>query len=603
MSSAFRLNLTILSTLALIVGGYLILQAIEASVIKRRSEIAILRCLGVTPQQIRQAWLAESIILGVGGSALGVVIGFLLAQGMVRGISATVNTLYYETTAQSAAFDPREALLAFGFGVVISVIAGWLPAREASKVAPAHAAITGRRGGGLKFLQKPWLGVLLTVLAIGLAKLPPYTTSLGSTIPLGGYASAFFFLLGISILAGVFFPIIHWLLTSFRKEPRRAYAASQFRLPEGRHRLAAAGLVTAFGMSAAMGILVASFESTLTAWIQQMLKADVYIASAGAQSVTNENKIPEKTWHRILTTKGIAGYDRLRRYTIDYEGRETWLGGSDYNNINNHLQVIWVDEPDDSVGTEMVRNEKDGRFPAWVSETFSRRFSVAKGDVFEIPTPIGRQPIRAVGIYADYGSERGTILVNRRYTREWFGDNALNNLAIYLDKGVDADRWVADFSKEFPGIVVRTNRKLRDDALRLFKQTFRVTYALEGIAVIIAVAGLGLAMVGLLLERKTELATLKELGMTRRGIARAAMWEGIGLSVVGVVGGLILSVFLGWLLVYVVNRQSFGWTLNFQVPWFMFLGLVIALISTGAIVAWIVGYKIANIQSDEIEVE
>ena len=597
MSAAFRLNLTILSTLALIVGAYLILQAMEASVIKRRSEIAILRCLGVTPGQIKVAWLAECVILGVGGSLLGVLLGFLLAQGMVRGISATVNALYYETTSKSAGFDMGEASIAFIFGLLVSLVAGWLPAREAGSVSPAHAASSGRLGGGLKLLQKPWLGVGLVGLAFVGSRVPPYVNAGGDRIPIGGYAAALFFLLGLSILGGCLFPLVARFLMLNGKEPRRTYAASQYRMPEGRHRLAAAGLLAAFGMSAAMGILVASFEGTLTGWIQQILKADVYIASAGGQSVVSENKIPEQKWKTILATPGIDGFDRLRRYTIDFKGDETWLAGSDYNNKGRHLQLIWVDPPKRD-GPNSLHQMKQGRYPAWVSESFSRRHKIGQGDNFEIPSPQGDKPIVVDGVYADYGSERGTIICHRSYTSHWFADTALNNLAVYLKEGTDDERWVAEFTRDFPGIIARTNRALRDDALRLFKQTFSVTYALEGIAVVIAVAGLGLAMVGLLLERREELQTLKELGMDRKSIALSAMWEGIGLSLVGVVGGLILSLILGWLLVYVINVQSFGWTLDFRVPWLSFLALAMALIATGAIVSWLVGYRIANLRSD-----
>ena len=313
--------------------------------------------------------------------------------------------------------------------------------------------------------------------------------------------------------------------------------------------------------------------------------------------MVSENKIPEQKWKTILATPGIDGFDRLRRYTIDFKGDETWLAGSDYNNKGRHLQLIWVDPPKRD-GPNSLHQMKQGRYPAWVSESFSRRHKIGQGDNFEIPSPQGDKPIVVDGVYADYGSERGTIICHRSYTSHWFADTALNNLAVYLKEGTDDERWVAEFTRDFPGIIARTNRALRDDALRLFKQTFSVTYALEGIAVVIAVAGLGLAMVGLLLERREELQTLKELGMDRKSIALSAMWEGIGLSLVGVVGGLILSLILGWLLVYVINVQSFGWTLDFRVPWLSFLALAMALIATGAIVSWLVGYRIANLRSD-----
>lgn len=597
MSAAFRLNLTILSSLALIVGAYLVLQAMEASVIRRRSEIAILRCLGVTPSQIRRAWILESLVLGLFGSFLGLGLGFILAQGMVRAIGSTVNTLYYETTSKAAGFDMGEASFAFLFGTVVSVIAGWLPAREASEVPPAHAVTKGARGGGLKILRYPLLGLAITIAAWLAAQLPPLNPAPGKLVPVGGYLAAFLFMIGLSILAGVLFGPISRLLSHRGGSPERLYAASQLRLPEGRHRLAAAGLLVAFGMSAAMGILIASFDTTLNAWIRQMLRADIYIAAAGSQSVVSENRLPASVWQEIVDSPEIDGYDRLRRYSITFEGRDTWLAGADYNTGGRHLQLIWIDTPSDP-SPSSLNHDGEGPAPAWISESFSRSFARKTGDIVSVPTPQGSQTVKIAGIYADYGSERGTILVSRQLTSEWFRDDSLNNMAIYLKPGTDAERWLAGMKSRHPEVVARTNAKLRADSLRLFRQTFSVTYALEGIAVIIAVTGLGLAMAGLLLERRNELGTLKELGMTRGGIANAAMWEGIGLSLAGVTGGLVLSLLLGWLLVFVINRQSFGWTLGFTVPWLSFSILAAAMIATGGLVARIVGYRIANLKSD-----
>ncbi|MDF1755299.1 MAG: FtsX-like permease family protein [Verrucomicrobiales bacterium] len=601
MSAAFRLNLTILSTLALIVGAYLILQAMEASVIQRRSEIAILRCLGVTPRQIQKAWLVESAILGLLGSLLGVILGLGLAQGMVRAIASTVNTLYYETTTSSASFHLGEIGVAFVFGTLVSLLAGWLPAREAASTPPAHAANSGARGGGLKLLQKPLPGILLMVIATGFAFLPPWIPEGGGPVALGGYHSAFCFLLGLSILAGSLFRVVAKFLKGRGNDPQRNYAASQFRLPEGRHRLAAAGLLAAFGMSAAMGILVASFETTLNAWIRQMLKADIYIAAPGAQSSISENKIPESVWKTLVDRPGIEGVDRLRRYQISLAGKDTYLAGADYNQSGRTLQLIWVDPPVNRSADALEAMVGNDLHPAWISEGFARQYQKRRGDRFKLPTPEGAKKVEVSGIYADYGSERGTVLVSRKYTSVWFDDSSLNNIAIYLESGVDEEAWLANLQKSFPGVVARTNRHLRDDALRLFRQTFSVTYALEGIAVVIAVAGLGLAMVGLLLERMVELGTLKELGMTRRQIAKAAMWEGLGLSITGIVGGLILSLILGWILVYVVNRQSFGWTLNYEIPWVSIAALSAAMLATGGFVAWLVGYRIANLRSDLVD--
>tara|TARA_R110000850_G_scaffold125485_5_gene243891 strand:+ start:2480 stop:5128 length:2649 start_codon:yes stop_codon:yes gene_type:complete len=601
MSSAFRLNLTILSGLALLVGTYLIMQAMEAAVIKRRAEIAVLRSLGVTPLQIRRAWIIEGLTLGIAGSALGVVIGIILALGMVGAISRTVNTLYYETTTNAIEIGVAEIGFSMLFGIAASLIAILVPARDAAMAPPAQMMRQGAPGGGLIFLRKPWLGCLFTAAGLAAAFLPPLCLKGGSIVPVGGYVAALLLVLGGSILIGLLFQPLGTMISRLARNaaPMWGYAMSQLRHPGGRHRLTAAGLAVAIGMSAAMGILAASFENTLTSWIGQILRADLYVSGAGAQSVNNENNLSRETWETISEMPGIAGLDKLRRYRVSIQGKETFLGGSDYHDDQERtLKLIWLEAPE-IPGEQGLLRDLEGAIPGWFSESFCRRFGVKKGGIVDLPTPAGSHPVLIDGIYAEYGNEAGMIIVHRNYTREWFGDDEASQMAVYLEEGTDAERAKEAIESAFPTLRVRTNTRLREESIRIFHQTFSVTYALEAIAVLIAVTGLGLALAGLLLDRRNELATLKSLGATRREIAIGAMVEGVGIAGVGLIGGITMSFALGWVLIYVINPQSFGWTLIYRVPWLSFIGLTIVTLLAAGIVAYGVGYRNAELRSDQ----
>ncbi|MDF1824515.1 MAG: FtsX-like permease family protein [Verrucomicrobiales bacterium] len=602
MSAAFRLNLTILSGLALLVGIYLIMQAMEAAVVKRRGEIAVLRSLGVTPAQIRAAWLWEGFILGLAGAIVGIILGRLMAMGLVVAISRTVNTLYYETTTSAVTLERGEILFSLVFGVTASLVAALIPAREASMTLPAQSMREGGQGGGLALLRQWPLGLILLAVGIGFAFVPPRVLASGSIVPLGGYLAAVVLVLSASLLIGLLFkPLSMILKRGGKDDPMRLYAASQLRRPEGRHRLTAAGLAVAIGMSAAMGILVASFETTLTGWIQQLLKADLYVAAAGTNSVTNGNTLSASTWEMIEDIPGVSGTDKIRRYEVSVQENNFFLGGVDYNDDpDRFLQLMWL-EPPALKGPASLETRSGEAFPGWASESLARRFSLEVGSRIPLPTAEGERPIEVAGIFAEYGNETGTLLVARKFTREWFGDDRISNLAVYLDPEADVELVLETIRKTFPGLVARTNRKLRTDSIRIFHQTFAVTYALEAIAVFIAVAGLGLALAGLLLERRDELATLKALGATRREIARSAMWEGIGLALAGLTGGYLLSFLLGWILIFVINPQSFGWTLSYHVPWFSYIALAAITLSTAAGVAWSVGYRNANLRGERKE--
>lgn len=596
MSAAFRLNLTILSGLALLVGIFLIMQAMEAAVTKRRGEIAILRSLGVTPAQIRRAWLLEALVLGLAGGVLGILLGRLLASVLVGAIAGTVNTLYYETTTRAVTLHPGEAAFSLFFGLFASLVAGWIPAREASLVPPAQALRQGSLGGGLALLRRWPAGILFLGAALVVAHLPSMTLPGGTAFPLGGYLAALLAVFGGGILLGLLFRPVSRMLAAGRGEAMRKYASSRLAAAGGRHRLTAAGLSVAIGMAAAMAILVASFEKTLTSWIGQILQADLYVAAPGAPSVANANTIAETDWRRLLSLPGVDGADTLQRQNVTYEGREVLVGGADYHDDpGRHLQLFWIDPPEKK-GPDGL---EDGS--AWVSEPFARRFGKWKGDSVDLPTPAGIRTVPITGVYADYGNESGTVLLSRERISRWFGDTGVSNLAIYATPGTDPEELLERIRSGFPAFVARTNGRLREESIRIFHQTFAVTYALEAIAVLIAMGGLGLAVAGLLMERRNELATLRSLGATRRAIARAAMWEGLGIAFAGLAGGIAVSFFLGWILIAVINPQSFGWTLRYAVPWHGFVLLSGATLATAAAVGWAVGYRSANLPSDREE--
>ena len=603
MTGAFRLNLTVLSTLALLVGVYLILQALEAAVVRRRKEIAILRSLGVSSAQVRRAWFFEALALGICGTLLGLVLGWGAAQLSVGNIAKTVSALYHETTTRAAGWHSGEALFAACFGIAASLVAGWLPARDAAATPPVQSLRGGERGGGPRLLRSPWLGAALVAIGWLFCQAPPPVTASGGRIPLGGYLAALSWLTALSILCSILFrPLSSWLGRKQRGGPSSRYAVSQLRQPSGRHRLTAAGLVVAVGMAAGMGILVHSFEGTLSGWIRQLLKADLYVAPAGIGSASSEATLSKATWQALGEDPAVAGIDIIRHYPIEIDGKRTTLAGSEYADHDRSLRLSWRQKPVDPDPNSMKTPTTEGLSPAWISESFAIRFDKQRGDFVDLPTPGGIQRVEITGVYVDYHNESGTVLVNRSFLVDWFnGSEAISNMAVFLNPDADIDtvreRWIS----KHPSLVIRTNTRLRDEALRVFHQTFAVTHALEAIGIAVAVAGLALTLASLMIERRNEVMTLKQLGMTRRQLATATAIESVGIAGVGTAAGLLLSLALGYVLIHVVNRQSFGWTLQFAVPWVTFVGLALVTLLTSATVGWFIGRNGTHLKAERQE--
>lgn len=602
MTRAFRLNLTILSLLALLVGLYLVFQALDGAVVRRREEIAILRSLGVTAAEIRRLWLGEAALLGLLGGGLGLLLGWAGAQGAVRLVGRTVNALYYATAADAAALRADECMMALILSLGTSLLAGWLPAKAAADTPPAQVLGRGATAtfAGPRLWRRSGLAGLLVAAGVGLAGLPPVQLSGGGRLSLAAYGAALAWVFAAGMWGG-------WVLRLLGRAVSRSrwgnasvilrLAASQLREPSGRHRLAVAGLVCAVAMTAGMAILVGSFDTTMRRWIARTFQADLYVSSDGAQSASTENRISPATWRRVLDHPSVAEAQVLQAARIELPAGETLLVGADLDFFRRHARPAWREEPEDpsAFGATLVNT------PVFVSESFAERFRVRRGSRVVVPTPAGAEEVRVAGVFSDYGNERGSMLVARERFVRWFGDELASSLILVLHPGHAPEAVRGDLQREHPGLAVFTQAYLRGEALRIFRQTFAITHALELIGVLVAVAGLGFTMVSLLWERRGELTTLRALGLRRGELAAAAAWEGALTAASGVFVGLLTSGALGWLLIHRVNRQTFGWTLETDLPWGQLAALAATVIGTATWTAWLAGRWGARLPAEQEE--
>ena len=588
MTRAFRLNLTILSLLALAVGLYLIFQALDGAVVRRREEIAVLRSLGVAAREIQKAWLLEAASLGFVGSIVGLLLGWLGAQVAVKLVGRTVNALYYATEADHAGIDWVEATLTLVLGTAASILAGWLPAKAAAEIPPAQSLGQGKTAtfAGPAILRRLDVAIVLIIVGVAFSFLPPWRLTGGVRISFAAYACALCWILGAGILGGSLVKVLAQRLKGFGRESATLRLGLSYLVePSGRHRLALAGLVCAVSMTAAMAVLVGSFNRTMTGWIARTFQADLYITSDGAQNASVENRITPGVWRQIIADPAVTRAQVVQAARILLPGGDTLLVGSNPDFFQTYAQPAWAEPP---LGGRFFANGTEGR-EAIVSESFAERFAMHRGAAVEIPSPSGEHTVTIAGVYSDYGNERGSIMIPREAFSAWFGDDLASNLILVLRPGENPLAVRAGFRQRFPGLAVFTQPHLRAEATRIFQQTFSITYALEIIGMAVAVAGLGFTMASLLWERRDQLGTLRALGMRRNEIAAAAAWEGALTALAGVLVGIGASLALGWLLIFRVNKQTFGWTLETSIPWLQLLGLAGLVIAAAAITGWFAG--------------
>ena len=586
MLAAFHLNLTALSWVALVVGLFLVYNTVTISVIARREEIGTLRALGVTKGRIQRLFLGEAAALGTVGTVLGIGAGRLLADAALGLTSTTVSTLYIATAAAAPSMTWPVIALAFAVGVPLSLLAAWLPAQEAGSVPPTNA-IRGQDR------LEPRVRVSRTALAGGaavlgvayiLAQLGPVNGR-----PLFGYASSFATLIGASLLV----PAILFLLSRLGRTPLRSLAGVEGLLAHAnlssaipRLSISIAALALSLSMMVAVAVMIGSFRDTVAYWVNQTLQADLFIGSGRAPAVGTQQTLSPDVIDLVSRHPQVAAVDSLRRLDIVYEDAIVILGAGQLDVLSTHGSLLFR-EPSD--GQLALRRAIDGG-AVIVSEAFANRHGKSVGDQVSLETPQGRRTYQVSGVYYDYAADRGAIIMHRPTLERDFGRVSPASLAVYLRTGADVERVrqelldrVADLGSNQSSyrVFISTNSALRQEVLRIFDSTFAITYALEMIAVTVAMLGVAATLLTLVIERRREIAMLRLIGAARRQVQRVVVIEAAIIGAASQAIGLAVGLALSLLLVHVINVQSFGWTIQFSVPYMFLLQVsVVVVIAT-----------------------
>jgi len=584
MLSAFRWNLKLLSYIALIVGAFLIYNTISVSVVRRRGEIGIVRAIGASPFQVLSAFLLEAVLVGVTGSMLGIPFGRLLAGWAVKLMGTTVSALYVSSRPGAIALTPWSASLALLIGVGMTLVSAWSPAREAARVAPIEAMARGRREFEVRAGKTSSLGfaAAAAALAVVFALLSPVNGK-----PIFGYCAAL-----LAVVAAAL--AIPWFVE--RATTLAGKLLSKMLAVEGllasrsligslrRTSVLVAALCTAVAMMTAVAIMVGSFRQTVVLWMDSSLPADLYLRPAGNPAADQHPTISPQLSDAIAKLPGVRAAQRLRAYEINYQGMPATLGSLDLLDAHNDRQTAFLSgrAPGD------VLDELRGAEAVIVSEPFSYKHHVKRGGTVQLSLGEVQRDFRVADVYYDYASERGVILLDRTVLLRSLPDPAPSNIAVF----VSADSNAAAVRKEIEDIaeqlhtrvLIFDNRDLRKQAVQIFDRTFAITYALQAVAILVAVMGVAGAFLALVIDRRRELGLLRYLGAASIQLRKIILNEAALLGALGCLSGLALGFFLSLILIFVINKQSFGWTIRLHWPFALLAG-AIALIWSATVFA------------------
>jgi putative ABC transport system permease protein len=579
MIGAFQLNLAALSLISLLVGLFLIYNTVANAVVRRRMEIGLLRSLGLTGNQVTGLFLGEALLLGLLGLALGLPLGVLLASQLVGMVSQNITSLYILVSIQHLFVAPAAVVAAIGLALGAVLLAAWFPAREAATIPPVEALSLGHLESKSASHLHRWLWLSLSLFAIA-GLLAVLSLRVGPAWL--SFAVALLTLLGFAFLSP---PINAWVSRLGPHRPLSAlFAFRHFGRSLHRNSVTVAALVTALAMLTGVSIMIYSFKSTVEVWLNRSVTADVFVAPAASLVVGHRITLPPEIEPTVAPLPGLAAYDTYREIKFQFRDRPAKLVAIRFEVAAQHNPLTFVQGDGRTI---LPRARAQGEVV--VSEAFSRKFSVGVGDSLPLKTPQGSRNFRVAGVFYDYTTDAGIILIDAQTFQQEWKDSGLNSLALYLQPGANSDQakaWLRSRLAPYGEYLTFSNRDLRQQVFRIFDQTFAVTYILQTIGVLISGLGICLSLLILIAERRREIGVLRAVGATRAQVMQIILTEAGLTGLVGASLGLIAGLALAVVLTYVINLAFFGWTIHWAWPWGFLAGLPVAV----TVVAVIAGY-------------
>jgi putative ABC transport system permease protein len=579
VTRAYRVNLNMLALVALFTGAFLVFSTQSQSVLRRCRSLALLRALGVTRGELRRALLGEGLALGAAGSFLGVLLGALIAAAILRFLTADLGSGQLRTAAHSLSAAPLPMLGFLVVGILVAGIGAWVPARNAAAQPPARA-LKGADGGHLIGARAGWrLGVVLLMLGAALAVLPPI-----GGLPLFGYAAIAALLFGAVLLV----PSVTLHGLSLAPRTHRVVvdtAVAQLRENAGLSALSLASIIVSFSLMVAMAIMVYSFRVSFDHWLGRLLPADLQMR----EPVGNDTAFWSADDQRLLeAVPGVSRIEfrRTRQVLLDPARAPVTLiarGASD-SQAAGQIPLL-QSAPPAAAGAAGAAGAAP---PAWISEALQDLYGYKVGDQLLLPLAGRIQRFTIAGAWRDYARLSGSVVISRPSYVAATADRSANEGSIWVAAGADPAAVEKTLRARVPGadsVEITTSSALHERSLQIFDRAFRITYALEVIAVIIGLTGVSFAASATALARRAEFGMLRHVGMLRRQVIGMLANEGILTSAFGVIYGLALGLALSLVLVYVINRQSFNWSIDLAIPAWQLAMLSVTLIGAAAITA------------------
>jgi len=565
---AYQLNLSILSFASLFVGMFLVYSLVALNAASRRRELAIMRATGASAQHVFFIFLMEGAFLGIVGWLVAIPLGNLLIKYLLHGVSQTISTLFVRVQVDSLSLSATEIIFSFVVTVGISILAAYQPAREAMQVPPKEALEKSHRGRQNRRTptQLALWGVVCILLVLPLSRMPAILD-----MPLPGYLAILLLFIGFALMAPWILNIISQKLSTLllRQLGMPAYLAGRYVRDSGtRTSVSVGALITAVALFASLVIMIHSFRQTVEYWTVETIKGDLFLTSKMGEINQFRYPIPKQVREDLQAYAREVDILPNRRFFLNYGKFPYEFELMDMQGFLQYASFFWLKGNPQKIRQALKLGEG-----VIISEVFSNRTGLKVGDNFKAQIESSTVELPILGIVRDYRTHGGVVFYsmkhfNIRYHQTYWGGLRL----FFKDRSQNLDLAVARLRNDIINrmgeyVDMYSGKALRSAVLRIFDETFAVTTVLLLIALVIAALGIATTLTVLVLERSRQLNTLFAIGASYKQIRTMIFWEASLMVVIGEFCGIVCGFILSYLLVFVVNKQSFGWTFIYGVNW------------------------------------
>jgi putative ABC transport system permease protein len=593
--ASFRYNLQFVSLIAILVGIFLLYSTVFVSVVKRRTEIGILRGLGADKKTLILLFTIQGVVLGFIGTILGIIFGQFAAYFSVIAVEKTISTMYSTISISDYLITKRDVLEALFLGLLVSLLASAIPSFESSKIRPNESSREGSFEGKYRGYQKYFFlgGVFLIFSGVILSYLDYIYTPF--EFPILAYLGILLIIAGFTFVSPFYLSIILRIIKKPSEMIFRAIGKITLGDMKGniyRFSVALMSVAISSALIIALFTLIFSFRNSLQGWINKYITADVYIKPASCKSNYCFYPVSEGVISIVKSFPEVEGIDKFRALQIGLYGKKVVAGFADSTVKRKYSVRRYFDSRYQEILKEMGGNER----VVGISDYLAIKYGLKKGDRIEINTPTGKEPFTISDVSSSYSTTSGFLYIDRKWLKKYWGLDDATQFSIYLKEGVDADKFIHKLKERLSpqySLEIMNNQELRQKILDIFNKSFAITYAIELISIIVSLIGVINTLLALVFERKREISIIRYLGGSWKQIQQTLILSAGIIGVTGIFLGILMGPLMSIIFIHVVNKISFGWEIHFRIP-FSYLSLVTLILFLTTLLAGIIPSKVAR---------